>query len=322
MLLQIPTHLVCGPLGAGKTSVLKHLVASRPANERWAILINEFGQVGIDAALLKGHHDDVRIAEIPGGCLCCVNGLPFQVGLGRLLKRAQPNRLFIEASGLGHPAALMSQLAEPPWRDVLNLQPTIMVLDAQALHEGRPLPASQQEALAVSGQLVLNKSADLSEYDRRLVTTTLPDMPLHWCDYGELPWAQVFQHGNPLPCTADIPKLPEGQPAPGTLWLAKDQWICQQSNHEGWYSIGWKMHPGEVFHQSALQRWLAGGSWQRAKGSIHTDAGWLSFNALETQPLNWQPSAWRSDSRIELLQNRPHNRVALESGLQAARMSD
>lgn len=47
MLQNIPTHVIAGPLGAGKTSLIKHLLAQRPANERWAVLINEFGQIGL-----------------------------------------------------------------------------------------------------------------------------------------------------------------------------------------------------------------------------------------------------------------------------------
>ncbi|MBD3814411.1 MAG: cobalamin biosynthesis protein CobW, partial [Betaproteobacteria bacterium] len=53
MFEQIPTHVICGPLGAGKTSLLLDLLAQRPAAERWAVLINEFGQIGLDAALLE-----------------------------------------------------------------------------------------------------------------------------------------------------------------------------------------------------------------------------------------------------------------------------
>ena len=62
MLQNIPTHVIAGPLGAGKTSLIKHLLAQRPANERWAVLINEFGQIGLDAALLT--QDDDGIARL------------------------------------------------------------------------------------------------------------------------------------------------------------------------------------------------------------------------------------------------------------------
>ncbi|MCU0218411.1 CobW-like GTP-binding protein, partial [Mycobacterium tuberculosis] len=92
----MPTHLIAGPLGAGKTSLIRHLLAQKPAGERWAVLINEFGQIGLDAALLEQGDDGIALAEVAGGCLCCVNGAPFQVGLGRLLRKARPDRLLIE----------------------------------------------------------------------------------------------------------------------------------------------------------------------------------------------------------------------------------
>jgi len=92
MLQNIPTHVIAGPLGSGKTSLIKHLLAQRPANERWAVLINEFGQIGLDAALLTQDSDGIALGEVAGGCLCCVNGAPFQIGLGRLLRKARMRR--------------------------------------------------------------------------------------------------------------------------------------------------------------------------------------------------------------------------------------
>ena len=70
MLQNIPTHVIAGPLGAGKTSLIKHLLAQRPTGERWAVLINEFGQIGIDAALLTQDADGIALGEVAGGCLC------------------------------------------------------------------------------------------------------------------------------------------------------------------------------------------------------------------------------------------------------------
>ena len=158
MLSQIPTHLIAGPLGAGKTSLLRALLAQRPAEERWAILINEFGQIGLDQALLSANADDaVSLSEIPGGCLCCVNGVPFQVGLTRLLRKARPDRLWIECSGLGHPVSLLQQLADAPWRGVLDLKPLIMVCEASQLLDPDSLPPVQRQALPLTGLLIANK---------------------------------------------------------------------------------------------------------------------------------------------------------------------
>ena len=87
MLTHIPTHLIAGPLGAGKTSLIRHLLAQRPAHERWAVLINEFGQIGLDAALLTRNDDGIAIAEVAGGCVCCVNGAPSRLALAGFCAR-------------------------------------------------------------------------------------------------------------------------------------------------------------------------------------------------------------------------------------------
>ena len=187
MLQNIPTHVIAGPLGAGKTSLIRQLMAQRPEGERWAVLINEFGQIGLDAALLTRDSDGIALGEVAGGCLCCVNGAPFQIGLGRLLRKARPDRLFIEPSGLGHPAQLFKQLSEAPWLDVLAVQPCVLVLDAQALAAGKSLPAAQQHALASAGLLLLNMAESLDEAVRQAIAERLPPVRLIWTQQAQLP---------------------------------------------------------------------------------------------------------------------------------------
>ena len=76
MLKNIPTHVIAGPLGAGKTSLIRHLLAQRPAHERWAVLINEFGQIGLDAALLSRDDAGIAFAEVAGGLVSRGDGGP------------------------------------------------------------------------------------------------------------------------------------------------------------------------------------------------------------------------------------------------------
>ena len=173
MLQNIPTHVIAGPLGAGKTSLIQHLMAHKPPHERWAVLVNEFGQIGLDAALMSQGSDDIAITEVAGGCVCCVNGAPFQIGLSRLLRKSRPDRLFIEPSGLGHPAQILKQLGEAPWLGVLALQPCVMVLDAQAMAQGKPLPKTQQDALKSAGLLVMNKSNSVPNEQREQIACRL-----------------------------------------------------------------------------------------------------------------------------------------------------
>ena len=75
----IPTNIITGFLGVGKTTLIKQLLKTKPEGETWAILVNEFGEVGIDAGLLEVNNSGVQIREVAGGCMCCAAGVPTQV---------------------------------------------------------------------------------------------------------------------------------------------------------------------------------------------------------------------------------------------------
>lgn len=303
MLQNIPTHVIAGPLGAGKTSLIRQLMAQRPANERWAVLVNEFGQVGLDAALLNRDEDGIAIGEVAGGCLCCVNGTPFQVGLGRLLRKARPDRLFIEPSGLGHPVQLLNQLQQAPWVGVLLVQPLVMVLDAQALARGEPLPEAQQQALQMASLVLLNKADAVDEYIKLLINKEFLNIHKVWTQQGlvelkMLPVSSTSQIGD-----SSVNNLPEASlsTAPAALWIDPSLPICSAQEGEGGWSIGWRWHPGQRFDAQRLRAFLAAWPWRRAKGVIHSADGWQSFNGLDGDLPPWQPSDWRKDSRIELI---------------------
>lgn len=321
MLKNIPTHLIAGPLGAGKTSLIRQLLAQRPAHERWAVLINEFGQIGLDAALLASSDDGIALGEVAGGCLCCVNGAPFQIGLARLLRKAKPNRLLIEPSGLGHPVELLRQLHEPPWAGVLAVQPSVLVLDAAALAAGQALPETQQAALAEAGLLVLNKAENLDEAVRARLLAELPQRPWCWTSQGVLPLAQLPGLQAQAESAGDEQALPSSDaPNLSSVWLDHRQPICQsQGQAEGW-SIGWRWHPSQRFELMRVQLWLATLPWRRAKLVLQTNAGWLSGNALNGEPIHWQNSEWRKDSRLELIFSQAQDEAALSAGLAACQL--
>ena len=106
-------NLFTGFLGVGKTTALRHLIEHRPEHEKWAIIVNEFGEVGIDGAALS--QDDLAVAEIAGGRLCCVAGPQMTATVATLLRRERPDRLLIEASGLAHAAGVIDELRAKPW---------------------------------------------------------------------------------------------------------------------------------------------------------------------------------------------------------------
>lgn len=327
MLRNIPTHVIGGPLGAGKTSLIKHLLAQKPADERWAILINEFGQIGLDAALLTTADDGIALGEVAGGCLCCVNGAPFQIGLGRLLRKARPHRLLIEPSGLGHPVQLMEQLQQPPWQGVLLLQPSVIVLDATALAAGHPLPQSQQSALDTAGLLVLNKSTHLDTATRQRIAHQLPAVTFFWTEQGKLPLAELpsaMAALNPAVDKFGVDNLitPKNLSQIPAVWTDPSRPIClSQGQAEGW-SIGWRWHPSQRFDLARVGSWLLGMKWQRAKMVIHSGEGWVSGNVLSGDTVHWQVSEWRKDSRLELIFSQPQDEARLQLEMAACLLQD
>ncbi|VVP06279.1 Zinc-binding GTPase YeiR [Pseudomonas fluorescens] len=320
MLQNIPTHVIAGPLGAGKTSLIRHLLAQRPPNERWAVLINEFGQIGLDAALLTQDIEGIALGEVAGGCLCCVNGAPFQIGLGRLLRKARPDRLFIEPSGLGHPAQLLRQLGEAPWQGVLAVQPCVLVLDAQALAVGKPLPATQQETLNSAGLLLLNKSEDLDTADRQRIAAQLPARRLYWTQQAELPLSELPGLETQAVEGVDNFSVPKGLAQMPAVWKDPALPICLSQEQEGGWSIGWRWHPSQAFEAALVGRWLESLAWRRAKLVIHSVEGWVSANALDNSVLEWRPSEWRRDSRIELIFTEPQDVDSLQRALAECRL--
>jgi len=323
MLQNIPTHVIAGPLGAGKTTLIRHLLAQRPDNERWAVLINEFGLVGLDAALLSRDDDGIALGEVAGGCLCCVNGMPFQVGLGRLLRKSRPDRLFIEPSGLGHPLQLLAQLKQAPWTGVLTIQPLLMVVDAQSMARNEPLPEAQQQAFNASEYVVFNKSEAVDEKSKLLITNKFNDKNVMWSVQGQVPLSSL---PGALLQIVDSP-FEENQivdnlgSAPTILWTDLSQPICLAQEGEGGWSIGWRWHPAQQFYPQRLQAFLRTWPWRRAKGVIHSVEGWRSFNGLNGDMPVWQTSDWRRDSRIELIFDQPQSQPTLQAGLSECRVS-
>lgn len=133
---SIPVHLITGFLGSGKSTLIRGLIEQKPPEETWAIVINEFGQIGIDQAMFA-ERDDLVVKGLPGGCLCCQLAFVMQASLVNLLHRHRPDRLIIEPSGLGHPAGLLDVLRGEAFQGVLEVRDIIAVLDPRRLDDPR-----------------------------------------------------------------------------------------------------------------------------------------------------------------------------------------
>jgi cobalamin biosynthesis protein CobW len=149
-LARVPCTIVTGFLGAGKTTLIRHLLA-HARGRRIAIIVNEFGDVGIDGEILKGCGDaacpEENIVELANGCLCCTVADAFVPALDAILAREPKiEHIVIETSGLALPKPLVQAFHWPAIKSRVTVDGVVAVVDGGALADGRV--ANDLEALA------------------------------------------------------------------------------------------------------------------------------------------------------------------------------
>ncbi|WP_404366504.1 CobW family GTP-binding protein [Marinobacter sp.] len=318
----IPTHLILGFLGAGKTTAILNLLKQKPEHETWAVLVNEFGEVGIDGALLRT--EGVAIREVPGGCMCCVSGVPMQIGLNSLIRFSRPDRLFIEPTGLGHPAQILEMLTSVFYQDVLALSASVCLVDPRRLEDPRVLENRQfQDQVAVADVLVASKTdlctpQQIEHFDQwagaieparqRIAHIANGGIEIDWLTGTSDRHDSWFPHSHRA---HNHDRPPQAKPS-----LADQPWQVYQNHGEGFHSLGWRVHPEKMFDAAALHQLAHEDSFDRLKAVVNTTSGWLSFNAVDGMVtlLDSDPA---DESRLEII-GRELDTDALERRLQAA----
>src|ERR1700678_218342 len=140
-LARIPCTIITGFLGSGKTTLIRHVLANAQGR-RLAVIVNEFGDVGIDGDILKGCGDaacpEENIVELANGCLCCTVADEFVPALDLILSRVPAvEHIVIETSGLALPKPLVPGFQWPAIRSRVTVDGVVAVVDGAALADGR-----------------------------------------------------------------------------------------------------------------------------------------------------------------------------------------
>jgi len=311
---RIPTNLITGFLGVGKTTAIRHLISQKPEDERWAVLVNEFGEVGIDGAIIEAvGADGVSVSEIAGGCFCCSSEAPIEFSLMELIRQTNPHRVLIEPTGLGHPAKVLESLRGPWFRGVVDLRATICLADPADFANPQVTNVEVfQDQLHMADVVVVNKidrhqpeqlQAFLAHLNgmfppkSHILTTTHGVVDLTILDLDITPErVPLFPDAHPMVTNAE-PKA--GSPQISIL-LPRHP-LRKENRQDGRTACGWIFSPLDSFRKVDLFE-LFGGSFEvhRLKGVFNVGQEWLLFNRVHGE-LTCESIPYRRDSRIEII---------------------
>jgi cobalamin biosynthesis protein CobW len=164
---RIPATIITGFLGAGKTTLVRHMLQNAEGR-RIAVIVNEFGSLGIDAALLEGCGiagcDEDSIVELSNGCLCCTVADEFLPAMEALLDRPNPpDHIVIETSGLALPKPLLKAFSWPSIRARVTVDGVIAVVDGPAVAAGRFADDPEEVARQMAADPSLDHDNPLAE---------------------------------------------------------------------------------------------------------------------------------------------------------------
>jgi len=156
-LIGIPALVVSGFLGAGKTTLVQHLLKdAQRQGLRLAIVSNEFGALGIDQALL-GNQGSNSYVELEGGCVCCKLSDELVKTLQQLWEEVQPDRIVVETSGVALPFETLINFWRDPVCEWVGDSITVVVVNAEQVAEGRDLDGTFEQQVSSADLLIVNK---------------------------------------------------------------------------------------------------------------------------------------------------------------------
>jgi G3E family GTPase len=317
-LVKVPVHVLSGFLGAGKTTAVKDLLARRAERERIAVVVNEFGTLGVDGALLSDCASCI-LREVPGGCVCCTAMADLEASLEEVSDLVAPTRFVLEPTGLARPSELVDLLRGPRWATRFDVRPVITLLDPQ-----------QDLAQAYASSPLFRDQVDTGDI-----------LVVNRCDLAseaEIRAAEEFANGL-VPAKLLVVKASRGAlpdavwdlerpaPPPGTTLLGTRHAHAHGDSLEGHVGRGIAHPPERVYDADlllAVLRRLKGGALTRGhvarvKGLFHTTAGWC-VHEIAGDRLTTAETSWRRDSRVDVILKAPDpgDFDALEAALKDA----
>lgn len=291
--------LLSGFLGAGKTTLLKRILSWETDLADTVVLVNEFGDVGIDGALLKNSGSDV--IELTSGCICCTLSADLFQSLTRIWQQFSPRRIFIEASGVADPITTAAVINEPDLARFMTLAKIITVLDADFWQAREAFGTLFYNQLEMADLILLNKIdlLDDGQAARFLneIHHTLPDsqvVPTIHCGIDpQILWTES------KPKTAGLKPIQFYQPESGNRDSRSDPHRIRPTVDASSY-VTFAFESTQIVDQDSFYQFIAELPWEvfRVKGPVQFSdrLDLLNFVGGKSE---WLP--WEGESQTQLV---------------------
>jgi len=211
-------YLITGFLGSGKTTFLNRIIDAFPKDQKLTLLVNEFGEIGVDGTLVEG--DEIDMLEISKGSIFCVCvKTDFIKGLYELNSKVQPDALLIESTGVANPSDLKKDIKLPIFNDRFHFMEQFCVIDAVHFIDANNLYASLEKQIASSTVFIINKidlaSPQVIEDTKNVVRQVHPDPTFFETSYADIPLESFFDLAEAV--SADPETLQPGKALPTLL---------------------------------------------------------------------------------------------------------
>ncbi len=167
---RVPITIITGYLGSGKTTLLRNI--AKKNSMKIAILMNEFGEIGIDSKVIKGKNIDM--AELSGGCVCCSLSGEFEAAIAEILERVKPDWIVVETTGVAEPAALAHDVVENI--DSVRLDSIVTLVDLDSLLRFPNIGHTGAEQIELADIIIMNKIDLVPEEEIERLENKIKDM--------------------------------------------------------------------------------------------------------------------------------------------------
>lgn len=300
---QIPVHIITGFLGAGKTTAIIHLLQTKNKNEKWAVIVNEFGKVSIDFETLSPQaSSNEKVFEISGGCICCSAKDYFGENLNKVVNQKKYDRIIIEPSGLGG-VEMVSELIERNLE--LSLMPVICLADVNLIQNARIQHIMIYQSQLRNADIVVLSKCDLLGAKTK-INHHLETIQKKYPDKT----AYLFSEDGSFPSNILSIKKKE--------YLKEDDFsshhFSPQELSDNKYSqqvVSFKKY--EVFDLDKLTSFFKSEeNIIRAKGFVRTSSGWISFHSVLNR-ISYDSCKEKSKNEIVIIQQKPEKELGINT---------